>query len=143
MPVGRKTYCSCLYYSANALALNITRMAEKEFRPTGLAPSLAFVVMTVNRKPGITVGELADIMQLQPSTVTRLVDKLEDNGYLRRRNEGRCIEVFPTSEATRLNDSLKSAWQNLHRRYSTMLGEQAASQLTAAINAASSKLESD
>ena len=143
MPVGRKTYCGCLYYSANALARNITRMAEKEFRPTGLAPSLAFVVMTVNRKPGITAGELSAIMQLQPSTVTRLVDKLEDNGYLRRHNEGRYIEVFPTSEATRLNESLKSAWQSLHRRYSTMLGEQAANQLTAAIYAASSKLESE
>jgi MarR family transcriptional regulator, organic hydroperoxide resistance regulator len=143
MTVGRNTYCGCLYYAASALARKITRLAEKEFQPTGLAPSLAFIVMTVNRKPGITAGELSDIMQLQPSTVTRLVDKLEDKEYLRRHTEGKFMQVFPTSKATRLNGSLKSAWQSLYRRYTTILGHQSTDQLTAAIYAASSKLESD
>ena len=70
-------YCKCLYHSANALARIITKMADEEFSAVSLAPSYAFVVMTVNKNPGILAGELAEIMMLTPSTVTRLVEKLE------------------------------------------------------------------
>jgi DNA-binding MarR family transcriptional regulator len=143
MTVNRESYCRCLYYSANALARRITRMAEEEFEPTGLAPSLGFVVMTVNKKHGITAGEIANIMQLQPSTVTRLVDKLEDEGYLTRQMDGKFMQVYPTAKATRLDDSLRSAWQKLYKRYTALLGEQSAKELTAAIYEATTKLEAD
>lgn len=74
-------YCRCLYFSANALARAVTRIAEEEYAAVGLAPSHAFILMTVNKQPGITAGEVADIMLLDPSTVTRLVEKLEKQGY--------------------------------------------------------------
>jgi DNA-binding MarR family transcriptional regulator len=143
MTVGRDSYCRCLYYSANALARKITRLAEKEFEPTGLAPSLGFVVMTVNKKHGITAGELASIMQLQPSTVTRLVDKLEEEGYLARQTDGKFMQVYPSGKATRLDGALKSAWRNLHKRYTDILGEEPSRALTAAIYEATTKLETD
>ncbi len=31
-------YCLCLYYAANALARNISRLSEDTFARTGLAP---------------------------------------------------------------------------------------------------------
>jgi len=46
-------YCKCLLYSANALSRAITKMAEEEFSVVELAPSYAFVVMTVNSNPGL------------------------------------------------------------------------------------------
>jgi DNA-binding MarR family transcriptional regulator len=118
-------------------------MAEEEFEPTGLAPSLGFVVMTVNKKHGITAGEIANVMQLQPSTVTRLVDKLEEEGFLTRQTKGKFMQVFPTAKATRLDESLKSAWQKLFRRYSSLLGEQTSKELTNDIYAATIKLEAE
>jgi DNA-binding MarR family transcriptional regulator len=141
MPVSRNPYCRCLYYSASALARKITRMAEEEFTFTGLPPSLGFVVMTVNKKPGITAGEIAGIMQLQPSTVTRFVDKLERAGFLTRHTEGRFIQVYPTARATRLDGPLQTAWKNLYKRYVAILGEQKSVELTSAIAEASDKLE--
>jgi DNA-binding MarR family transcriptional regulator len=116
-------------------------MAEEEFDSTGLAPSLGFVVMTVNNKRGITAGELANIMQLQPSTVTRLVDKLEVGGYLTRQMDGKYMQVYPTEKATRLDDTLKSAWRNLYKRYIDVLGEEPSRELTTAIYEAINKLE--
>jgi DNA-binding MarR family transcriptional regulator len=142
MTVSRDSYCRCLYYSANALARRIGRLADREFKPTGLAPSLGFVVMTVNKKPGIASGEIADIMQLQPSTVTRLIDKLEKQGYLKRTTEGKFILVYPTARAARLDESLRAAWKKLYERYSSILGNQESNELTASIYEACSKLES-
>jgi DNA-binding MarR family transcriptional regulator len=118
-------------------------MAEEEFEPTGLSPSLGFVVMTVNKKPGLAAGELASIMQLQPSSVTRLVDKLQQEGYLTRREVGKFVQVFPTAKAARLQDDLESAWRSLYHRYTALLGEESGRELTAAVYEASLKLEAD
>ena len=68
-----KDYCQCLYYSANALAREIGKIADEEFAPTGLAPSQAFMMMTVIEKPGIQPMEISHIMMLAPSTITRFI----------------------------------------------------------------------
>ena len=82
-------------------------------------------------------------MQLQPSTVTRLVDKPEDDGYLTRHTDGKFMQVYPTAKATRLEEPLKSAWQRLYKRYSGVLCEEKSRELTAAIYEASNVLEGD
>ena len=64
-------YGSCMYYSANALARIITKIAEEEFGTFGISPSYAFLLMTINDKPGIKPMEISEIMMLNPSTITR------------------------------------------------------------------------
>ncbi len=129
-------YCGCLYYSANALARVMTRMAEEEFASTGLAPSYAFVLMTVNSQPGIQPKELSQHMHLTPSTVTRLVEKLEARGFLERNIIGRSTEIHPTSKSLEFNDKIKEAWKNLYNRYSNLIGENEGKELTQKIKIA-------
>ena len=81
-------FCNCLYYSANALGRVMTRMADEEFAITGLAPSHAFVLIIVNKNQGIRPGLIAEQMQLSPSTVTRLIEKMEHRGLVLRKNVG-------------------------------------------------------
>ena len=126
-------YCGCLYYSANALGRVMTRMAEEEFSVTGLAPSYAFLLMGVNEKPGIQPGEISIQMQLTPSTVTRLIEKMEQKGYVERKSAGRATQVYPTDKSRVLDDKIKEAWVNLFNRYSKILGEENARDLTANI----------
>ena len=84
----------CLFYSSNALARNLTRMAEEEFSMAGVAPSYAFLLMTVNSEPGIRPSKIGQRMQLSPSTVTRLIEKLEYRGFLERKIIGKYNEVY-------------------------------------------------
>lgn len=134
-------YCKCLYHSANALARVITKMAEEEFSAVSLAPSYAFVVMTVNKNPGILAGELAEIMMLTPSTVTRLVEKLEIRHLVKKHNEGRSTMIYPTPGSVEINDAVKAAWYKLYMRYAELLGEEYARQLTGDIYLSAKKLE--
>ncbi|MBK8875932.1 MAG: MarR family transcriptional regulator [Bacteroidetes bacterium] len=70
-------YCGCLYYSVNALSRLMTKIADEEFAVTGLSSSYAFLLMTVNNKPGIQPKEIGEQMQLTASTITRLIAKME------------------------------------------------------------------
>lgn len=41
-------YCNCLYFSSNALARMMTKMADEEFKSSGVSTSYAFLLITVN-----------------------------------------------------------------------------------------------
>jgi len=134
-------YCNCLYYSANALARIITKMAEEEFAVVQLAPSYAFLLMAVNGKPGIQPMEISKIMMLTPSTVTRLIEKMEFKGYLERKIIGKFTEVHPTKKSISINGDIKKAWQNLLTHYERVLGKDESKKLTTEIFEAALKLQ--
>ena len=109
-------YCKCLYFSANALARIMTKAAKEEFAPVGLAPSYAFLLMTVNRKKDIQPGEISHEMQLTPSTVTRLIEKIEHKQLLERRSNGKYTAVQITRKGYEKVDEIKECWHNLFKR---------------------------
>ena len=134
-------YCNCLYYSANALARTITKMAEEEFAAVQLAPSYAFLLMAVNGKPGLQPMEISKIMMLTPSTVTRLIEKMEFKGFVKRTTNGKYTEVHPTKKSLDINNDIKKAWQNLLNHYEKLLGKKESKQLTNHIFDAALKLQ--
>lgn len=134
-------YCGCLYYSSNALSRLMTKMADEEFGITGLSTSYAFLLMTVNSKPGIQPTEISEQMHLTPSTITRLIEKMEQKNLLERKSSGRITEVYPTEKSLKLDGKIKEAWQNLYNRYSDLIGEPEANGLTNSIYEAIKKIE--
>jgi MarR family transcriptional regulator, organic hydroperoxide resistance regulator len=134
-------FCGCLYYSTNALARIITKMAEDEFSITGLSPSYAFLIMSINLKPGVQPKDLSEEMQLTPSTITRLIEKLEYKGYVVRKNMGKTTEIYPTEKSIDLDAKIKEAWINLYKKYSGILGEDEGIKLTSEIYSTVKKLE--
>lgn len=119
----------------------MTKIADEEFKSTGVSTSYAFVLMTVNEKPGIQPMEISQQMMLTPSTVTRLVDKLESKKYLRREYEGKQVKVFPTEKSLVIDKKLRDSWLNLFKKYSDILGENVSIALTTDISKAVEKLE--
>ena len=134
-------YCKCLYYSANALARLMTKMAEEEFSITQLAPSHAFLLMTVNARPGIQPKEISEMMMLKPCTVTRLIEKMELKGYLERKTSGKFTQVYPTEKSQALDAKIHEAWLNLYKHYVAVLGEEESQKLTDDIYGAALKLQ--
>ena len=134
-------YCKCLFFSANALARTLTRQAEDAFARTGVAPSLAFVLMTVRRHPGIQPSEVAKVMMLSPSTLTRLVEKLEGKGLLRREAKGKAIHIHLTEQGEALGPVLLEAWQHTYQGYAAVLGADTAKALTDQVYAAALALD--
>ena len=141
MEKPKSKYCTCLYHSANALSRVMTKISDEEFAVVGLGSSYAFLLMTVNDQQGVQPSEISQQMQLTPSTVTRLIEKMEYRGYVQREAHGRSTEVYSTEAGQALQPQLKKIWQGLYKRYADILGKEVAEKLTSDIYASYQKLE--
>lgn len=136
-------FCHCLLFSANALARRINTRAEAHYAPTGLSPTHGFVLMLVNKMPGIQPSIIGEQMVLSPSTITRLVEKLEARGLVRRETQGRVSHIHPTPEGQKMDQGVREAWAKVYADYINVLGESPARQLTASVYEAAVKLEEE
>lgn len=140
MKKSKSSHSKCLYFSSNAFARIMTKISDEEFAPTGLSSSLAFILMTVNSQPGLSPGEIGEIMILAPSTVTRFLDKMEKRHYIFREQDGKRIKVHPTQKGVDISDELQSSRERLNLKYSAILGIEIAASLAAGLTDATLKL---
>lgn len=111
-----------LFFNITSLARTINAVADEEFQITGLAPSSAFILLLANKMPGISAKEISMFLNLQPSTITRLVDALEAKQYVKRKAAGRNMSLVPTKKSLALTPKMKTAWNALNRRINGLVG---------------------
>jgi MarR family transcriptional regulator, organic hydroperoxide resistance regulator len=116
-------YCECLYFTTNALARKVERLANDCWKTVDLSPSHAYLLMMVIEEPGVQPGCLAHHLQLSPSTVTRLIEKLEEKVLVVRKTEGKITNVYPTANAEKILPILKNCQQDFYAQYSDILGK--------------------
>lgn len=134
-------FTESLFFSSSALNRQLNKMADDAFRELGLTSSYAFLLMLVNDQSGIQPMELSKKLQLTPSTITRLVEKMEYRGYLKRRSEGRATHIEITGKGTQIYPKLEQAWNSLKRKYTSILGERYTSVLAEMMHKASGQIE--
>jgi len=59
--------------------------ADQRARQFGISRAQWAVLMRIDRNEGLKQSELAEMLNLQPITLTRLLDRLADNGLIERR----------------------------------------------------------
>ncbi|MCH4156137.1 MAG: MarR family transcriptional regulator [Muribaculaceae bacterium] len=131
----------CLYFTANSLSRTITEMAKEEFSTVGIDPSYAHLLSLLCEKPGLSQNELADALNLKPSTITRFLDKLQQKGLIERITKGRSSLIFPSQTGLEKGEEARKALSNLFERYCKVLGKDFAVKLTADIDKATLALE--
>jgi len=102
MKTSDSIYAMCLYFTSGALARKVEKLAQSSWDKVGLSPSHAYLLMMALEEPGIQPSGLAAHLQLQPSTVTRLIEKLEEKKLLVRITAGKTTSVYPTPKAKEL-----------------------------------------
>lgn len=107
-------YQDCLLFTTNAFARLLNKIAEPFFSEVGLTTTHAFILMTVADRPGITVTDLAAVVLLDSTTVTRALDKMERNGLVFRNSRGNRVEIFPSVDGLRRVNDARAAWGKVH-----------------------------
>jgi MarR family transcriptional regulator for hemolysin len=77
-------------------------LADQRARQHGMTRAQWAVLFRLDRSEGLKQSELAEILDLQPITLTRLLDRLAGNGLIERRadpNDRRVNRLFLTPAA--------------------------------------------
>jgi len=141
MKISDSRYCKCLYFSSNALARKMEKLALESWKPVNLSPSHAYLLMLVIDRPGAQPGALAEEMQLTPSTITRLLEKLEERKLVIRNSEGKMINVFPTAKAKEMLGKLKDCVHHFSEAYSSIIGKEEGMKMVQHINKITDQLQ--
>lgn len=136
----RKKFEGCLYFTTSALARKVEKMAQACWKEVQLSPSHAYLLMLVLDEPGAQPGFLADQLQLQPSTITRLMEKLEARKLIVRTSEGKITNVYPTPRAKEMGPKMKAIAGQFYQQYTAILGKDKSGELIADMSRVADKL---
>jgi DNA-binding MarR family transcriptional regulator len=100
------------------------KLSSQSWSRVELAPSHAYLLMAVLEEPGMQPGILADHLQLQPSTITRLIEKLEEKKLVVRTTEGKITNVYPTPKARELQPRMNTCMEEFLKNVSELIGKE-------------------
>ena len=96
-------------FSLNDVARMLRTYADHKARQFGITRAQWVVLVRLDRFEGLKQSELAEMLDLQPITLTRLLDRLCDNGLIERRADPadrRAKRLFLTPAARPLLERL-------------------------------------
>jgi MarR family transcriptional regulator, transcriptional regulator for hemolysin len=96
-------------FMLNDVARLLRTYADHKAAQFGITRAQWAVLVRLERSEGLNQTELADILDLQPITLTRLLDKLSDSGLIERRpdpSDRRAKRLFLTPAARPLLEQL-------------------------------------
>jgi MarR family transcriptional regulator for hemolysin len=74
-------------FTLGELARLVRAYADKQAARYGITRAQWAVLAKVERAEGLKQSELAEMMEMQPITLTRLIDRLCENGWIERRDD--------------------------------------------------------
>ncbi|MGN9818252.1 MarR family winged helix-turn-helix transcriptional regulator [Streptomyces sp. SD11] len=103
-------------YAISRVARMHRAAAGRLLRGAGLYPGQEFVMMHLWDAGAVRQSELIKAVDLDPSTVTKMLQRLEQAGHVRRRpdpRDGRAVLVEATEDSCGLHDEVTRAWTGL------------------------------
>jgi MarR family transcriptional regulator for hemolysin len=111
MPLERE-----VAFNINDVARLLKTYADQRARDLGMTRAQWAVLARVERSEGLKQCELADTLDLQPITLTRLIDRLCDGGLIERRSDPddrRAKRLYLTPAARPVLDGLMRLGQDI------------------------------
>lgn len=130
----------CLFFASNSLTRAINEITERAFETIGISASYGHLMLVIIDEPNLTLGEISKRMNVKSSTMTRLIDKLQQKGYVERHTSGRSVSITPTQKGKDLRPKIMDALKVLFNEYCDKLGKDFAVKLTEDIHKANTNL---
>lgn len=98
--------------------------ALKDRGVTDVRPSFGAVLVPLFREDGLRLGELAERGGLSKQTVTSLIKRLEDLGYVERRadpDDGRAVRISLTDRGHRMKQAVRESVEEVEARIADLV----------------------
>lgn len=116
----------CLYFNINALSRAVNRIWDEAFAEFGLSPSHAYLLRLVLSQPGLTPTQISIELKLKKSTITRFLDSLEKQGFVRRKkgvsNDAREQGIYATKKSESISVQLEEKGNALYQKMVRTIG---------------------
>jgi DNA-binding MarR family transcriptional regulator len=89
---------------------------DQQMREAGVTGPQARLLLTLNRAPGENQGYYAEQLEVEPITLCRMVDRLEEAGLIERRRDPadrRAWQLHPTAKAKEMVETLQRLTDSL------------------------------
>lgn len=134
----------CLYFNTNHLSRVVSKIWHQAFAEFNLAPAHAYLLRLVIQQPGLAQKQIASILYLEKSTVTRFIDKMVSEGYLVRKSatSGNLKEqlIFPTNKANKIGVRLEEIGDGLYKQMTETIDGNELKKLVKGISELANKL---
>lgn len=81
----------------------------RRVREVGLTRAQWLALTRINRRPGVSQSELAEMMEIEKAPAGRIVDRLEEKGWVERRAEPsdrRINRIYLTAQGARIHAAI-------------------------------------
>lgn len=106
-------------YALFRMAREHRNFVSSLLRPLGLFVGQDILLMHLMEKEGITQTDLIEQIGLDPSTLTKMLSRLEKTGLVTKKpgsSDRRVMEVYLTESGKSLKPHLEKMWQDLEKR---------------------------
>ncbi|MEM7657268.1 MAG: MarR family winged helix-turn-helix transcriptional regulator [Bacteroidota bacterium] len=115
----------CVNAKLRKLHRLIDALYQARFKPFGLRGSMTSILFIIGKRPGIHQKVLAELLILDPSTMSRDLKKLISQGWIRseKGSDARQTMLYLTAEGVHLLEDISPLWEELHGKVTRLLGD--------------------
>lgn len=110
-----------------AIDHSIQRISKRMEMDSGITLPQRLVLGVIARLPGTAAGVLAKILHVHPSTLTGIIRRMEDRGYLRRHldpKDARKVRLSLSAKGKELSSQLSSVEESFYKVLANLNGEE-------------------
>ena len=126
-PADRPKTFPCLCAAVRKTGRVLTRKYEAHLKPSGLKVTQFSMLANIVRHPGISVSDLAGLLVMDQTTVTRNLGVLERSGYVRletRPDDQRVRQVALTESGRAKVKEARPLWDRAQAEVEGLLGRE-------------------
>jgi len=115
---------TCVNARLRRLHRMINSAYQQKIKPFGLGGSMQSILFIIGKNPGVNQKSIAELLILDPSTMSRDLKKLITKGWVKiqKGEDPRNSELYLTEDGFRLVEELAPIWEKLHHKLENILG---------------------
>lgn len=112
-----------MHFTVNSFAREVGKIFDIHLKPLDIAPSYADLLMLLSDNDGLQQQEIADEMNLAPSTITRFIAKLEKEHLVKKRKKTGRSDVILTETGVKETEKIKKKYRDAVQELEQLLGK--------------------
>ncbi len=134
---------NCLLFNVRNMEQKLTKMADESFSHINLHPTYGYIITLIGTYEFTKVKIIAEELNLDSSTITRMINKLINMGYVKKGSDKSKVDLSLTIEGQELLKEVVKCWDDFHAKYKEVLSQAELTRLETEITNFNEKIKID